>query len=490
MPSSQNTSCDEATSLLQETPGSPDQVYRGKKAPSDSHWITTVILLCGGAVLFDLSNNLGSVAEVAILEDIVCRDYYATTTANPILPSLERCKIDPVQTEIALLNGWRETFETIPAILLALPYGMLADKIGYRPVALLAFLGNAMSSNWSRVVFWLHPTLPTRALWLSAMWQILGGGPQVATSLSFSAVATITPANKRTNVFSQMTAVILTTELIAPPIGAALMTINAWIPFLASSVIAAISVIWAVFFFPAIRNRTEPASTTAHEEQPARTWYALERIRQFYNQLVQNRNAALVVASFFVTLLGTHAFGVLLQYVSKRFHISYAEASYVLPLRAGTNLVSLFILLPAGTHFLDRHQGLEVISRDKIITQVNALLMLLGCLLIFLAPNLTLLSIGVVIFGLGASFSVTARTLVTSLVDTPSLNTTYALMSVMSSIGSLVSGPLLAGVYHQGMVMGAIWLGLPFLLAAGLYGLVLIAISAVRVPSQTACSTG
>lgn len=122
-----------------------------------------------------------------------------------------------------------------------------------------------------------------------------------------------------------MTAVILTTELIAPPIGAALMTINPWIPFLASSVIAAISVIWAVFFFPAIRNRTEPASTTAHEEQPARTWYALERIRQFYNQLVQNRNAALVVASFFVTLLGTHAFGVLLQYISKRFHISYAE---------------------------------------------------------------------------------------------------------------------------------------------------------------------
>lgn len=166
------------------------------------------------------------------------------------------------------------------------------------------------------------------------------------------------------------------------------------------------------------------------------------------------------------------------------------QASYVLPLRAGTNLVSLFILLPAGTHFLDRHRGLEVISRDSIITQVNALLMLLGCLLIFLAPNLILLSIGIVIFGLGASFSVTARTLVTSFVDTASLNTTYALMSVMSSIGSLVSGPLLAAVYHQGMVMGALWLGLPFLLAAGLYGLALIAISAVRVPSQTVCSTG
>ncbi|KAF5864590.1 hypothetical protein ETB97_007148 [Aspergillus alliaceus] len=228
-------SCDEATSLLQEAPENSDLLYPGNKAP---HWITAIILLCGGAVLFDLSNNLGSVAEIAILEDIVCRDHYATTAA--ILSTSERCKIEPVQAEIALLNGWRETFESIPAILLALPYGMLADRIGYRPVALLALLGSAISANWSRVIFWFHPTLPTRALWLSALWQILGGGPQVVTSLSFSDVATISPANKRANVFSQMTAVVLTTELIAPPIGATLMTITPWIPFLASSVIAAI----------------------------------------------------------------------------------------------------------------------------------------------------------------------------------------------------------------------------------------------------------
>ncbi|KAE8336154.1 hypothetical protein BDV24DRAFT_168496 [Aspergillus arachidicola] len=274
--------------------------------------------------------------------------------------------------------------------------------------------------------------------------------------IAFRLAAGVTEsARTRTNVFSQMTAVILTTELIAPPIGAALMTISPWIPFLASYVIAAISVIWAVFLFPAIRNRTEPASTTAHEEQPDRTWYVLERITQFYSQLAQNRIVALVVASFFVALLGISYTEVRnlddLQVPGQRpmlYVVFLPQASYILPLRAATNLVSLFILLPTGTHFLDHNQGLDIILRHKILTQANAPLMLLGCLLIFLASNLILLSIGIVIFGLGASLSVTARTLATCLIATASLRTTYALMSVMSSIGSLVSGPSLVGVYY------------------------------------------
>lgn len=158
----------------------------------------------------------------------------------------------------------------------------------------------------------------------------------------------------------------------------------------------------------------------------------------------------------------------------------------MLPLRASFNLISLFLLLPAVTGYLDRKHGWEMARRDKILTQANALLMLLGCLLIFVAPNLILLSVGVVVFGLGSSFSVTARTLVTSLVEPTSLSTIYTLLSVMSSIGSLVAGPLLAGVYHLGMVLGDAWLGLPFLFAAALYGLALVAISSVRAITRAA----
>ena len=127
-----------------------------------------------------------------------------------------------------------------------------------------------------------------------------------------------------------MTAVILATELIAPPVGAALMKKNPWAPFLASSVIAIFSVLWGVLFFPAIYNQAKPASTSGHEQPPVRAWYASEGIQELYEQLSQNKNAALVVVSFFVTLVGTHAFALLLQYISKRFHTSYAEVRSLL----------------------------------------------------------------------------------------------------------------------------------------------------------------
>lgn len=113
MPSPRDPTYDETTSLLQEEPEGSAQSNLVKE-PVYPRWIITVVLLCGGAVLFDLSNNLGEVAEVAILEDIVCRDYYAKSAVNTIISAAERCKIEPIQTEIALLNGWRETFETIP----------------------------------------------------------------------------------------------------------------------------------------------------------------------------------------------------------------------------------------------------------------------------------------------------------------------------------------------------------------------------------------
>lgn len=93
----------------------------------------------------------------------------------------------------------------------------------------------------------------------------------ITTELSLVLVA---QASNKANVVSQMTAVILATELIAPPLGAALMTVIPWIPFLASSAVTAI-VNWELYFFSVIHHRTESASTT---HQPVREWHAVGRI--------------------------------------------------------------------------------------------------------------------------------------------------------------------------------------------------------------------
>ncbi|PYI35294.1 MFS multidrug transporter [Aspergillus indologenus CBS 114.80] len=430
----------ETTPLLQDTPEDPIQAQDTAKSPSSSSWVTLVVLLCGGAVLFDLANSLGSAAQTAIMENIVCKHYYSTAASGHL--DADSCKIEPIQTEIALIAGWKDTFETIPGILLGVPFGMLADRYGLVPPHF---------SPARYLVLRIIPDFRRRAA--------------VVTSLCFSAVALVCPAEQRTTVFSYMTAVAMVSDIIAPPIGAALMSIDPWVPFLGASAVGVIAFLWGLFLFPRLYN-----SQITHSEpgplgngQSSTTLPAISRVRPFIKWLSRNGNVLLVVFGFFIALLGRQAFAVLLQYTSKRFHVSYAEASYFMPLRAGVNLLSLSLLPPAVMYYLDRKFDL----------------------VIFLAPTLPLLGLGIVVFSLGSSFLVTARTLVTALVEPRSLSTVYTLIGVVSSVGMLIAGPLLAGMFHLGMVLGDVWVGLPFLVAAGFYALALAGISAVRVAVGT-----
>ncbi|PYH86731.1 MFS general substrate transporter [Aspergillus uvarum CBS 121591] len=420
----------ETTALLQDTPEEPIQAQDTAISPSSSSWVTLVVLLCGGAVLFDVANSLGSAAQTAITEDIVCKHCYSTAVSG--LLDADSCTIEPIQIEIALITGWKDTFETIPGILLGVPFGMLADRYGDRPLVLLTLLGCTL--------IWFHDTLPPRAIWFSELFQILAGAADI---------------------FSYMTAVAMVSDIIAPPIGAALMSIDPWVPFLGASAVGVIAFLWRL-----------------GNDQSSTTWPAISRVRPFIKWLSRNGNVLLVVFGFFIALLGRQSFAVLLQYTSKRFHVSYAEASYFMPLRAGVSLLSLFLLLlllllPAVTYYLDRKCEWPTAVRDKRLTQINTLLMTLGSLAIFFAPTLPLLGLGTVIFSLGSSSLVTAGPY-----------TVYTLIGVVSSTGMLIVGPLLAGMFHLRMVLGDVWVGLPFLVAAGFYALALAEIPAVRVGAE------
>lgn len=62
--------------------------------------------------------------------------------------------------------------------------------------------------------------------------------------------------------------------------------------------------------------------------------------------------------------------------------------------------------------------------------------------------------------------------MVTLPVKREALGTTYAAIAVTKSLGKMVTGPLVAAAFRRGL-----WLGLPFLLAAGLYGVAFGAVS-------------
>jgi MFS family permease len=109
----------------------------------------------------------------------------------------DNCKSPQVQGELALINGWKDTFDQLPGILLALPYGFAADRIGRKPILALSLTGLILEETAMRLIFLFHSVLPQRMIWATPAFQIIGGGPQIATAMAYAMVTDLVPSNQR-----------------------------------------------------------------------------------------------------------------------------------------------------------------------------------------------------------------------------------------------------------------------------------------------------
>lgn len=77
------------------------------------------IWLLLGAINFvaGFGSVLGDAAQTQILEEIICRQYSieAGTRLSGLSAKHQHCKIEPVQSELAIINAWGDTFAIIPS---------------------------------------------------------------------------------------------------------------------------------------------------------------------------------------------------------------------------------------------------------------------------------------------------------------------------------------------------------------------------------------
>jgi len=110
--------------------------------------VATVIII--SIFLVEIGDYMMRAPLARILENIVCRKYYESTSSFIILPIPEEdCKIGSIQGELAMLKGWDITFSCIPGLFLAVPYGVLADKYGRKLVWGLCSTGIVLSTVWA-----------------------------------------------------------------------------------------------------------------------------------------------------------------------------------------------------------------------------------------------------------------------------------------------------------------------------------------------------
>ncbi|KAM3523409.1 hypothetical protein MY4038_008209 [Beauveria bassiana] len=455
-------------------------------------------------LISDVVASVPMTPRLVIFEDIICRNYYDAWGGSGD-SRLGDCKVEPVQAELAVINGWKETFDTIPGVLVSIPYGALANHIGRTNVLVLALFGSLLSESWLALVStttspgWLPQQLPLRALWFSGIFQLIGGGGATVMAMCFTMIADMCTPQQRTTSFSYIQAAVLMSEIISIPLGSAFVSTNPWIPILGSvGILAATLVIVLLFlgrYFPSSPPKYESICGKDHDDdgnvssnpviesvaatnlqKPASASTSVNAVGHWLS-----RDVLLMLVAFFCCQLSRQFSSVLLQFSSFKFSWNYAKvlsipttpalsrASYLLPLRAGINLVVLFWVIPYLVRFFTKQRGLFQWQADKYVTLISGVCLAIGSVLIFLSADPLGLVLGQTFIALGFSFTVTARSFLTAMVEPRFMSLLYSGVTSVTYAGLIVGGPVFSTALKWGLKLGGIWIGLPFLVAAVLF---------------------
>ncbi|TGJ78963.1 hypothetical protein E0Z10_g9802 [Xylaria hypoxylon] len=471
------------------------------------------------AIVSEIGEYLYTAPRVRLFESVSCTRYYLGHDPSVVRPDgsvpESLCKVNPVQDEVASVLGWQLFFDSIPAIILPLPFGYLADTYGRKWILFTAMIGYTLT--WASTLFFigvLH--LPLQYVWFSSLFLVIGGGSAIGTTMVTTIVADVVPpklsifpvANalddvtdasineSRSTVFFYRFCAELIAECFVPPFTYVLMKRDTWTPLLVAvgfQVLATIMTLFIPETLPVALSEiksdspnSSPISSrspTRYELGTRRNW--LQQVRESFAFVTRDKTVAALVFTFLVSKVGRQSSNILFQYVSKRYGWDLSQAGLLLSLRAGVNIVLFTVILPLIINFLLAKT--HAATRDLRIGQASIVLMTIGAFIIASSASATFLIIGLVVYTLGTGFPPIIRSLVTFLVDshhesqTSDIARLYALISVLEGIGSLLAGPGMAWAFRWGISLGEFWLGLPYGFAAILFALALVTVFSIKV---------
>ncbi|KAK0730321.1 major facilitator superfamily domain-containing protein [Lasiosphaeris hirsuta] len=474
-----------------------------------------VLILCMVIVfLLELGSGMAVAPTISIMERIICRQMQGHGTGL-----FDDCdlKANPVQDYLAMLLGWQLTFESIPGLLCAVPYGILSDRWGRRPVFLLGVIGECLNTIYTCLILAFPDIFPLWTVWFAWVFTLIGGGGQLIVAMLYTFVSDVTPVADRATAFFRIMTVFLISQMVAAPLAGLLMIRSDWIPLTLSLGATALCTpaglaLPETLHLHASRGRgrrregtsvtqTGDGSDADDEEEDddtrlsklsstRRLWHkAREGLAEMWAFVVGNKSISFLMLSLIFVVLGKLVQDMLLQYATKRYGWSYSKASFLFTARSVASLVTLILVLPGASWFCFNRLAMSGVAKDISLARLSGLVQIVGCLLIAVAANGYVLAAGLIWLSLGSGMSSLVRSLMNALVEEHHVGTVNTMVSFMETAGAMIAGPLLAKSWSIGMHLGGFWIGLPFFTAGLFFTTATAILFMFRLPAGRRSST-
>lgn len=212
-------------------------------------------------------------------------------------------------------------------------------------------------------------------------------------------------------------------------------------------------------------NESMPAATDYRSQKrtiSARAYHILSKATDTTDFLWNDwRIPALLIPFVLHMVVGTIG-QLILQYLSKCFALTFSDATFIMTIKSGVQVLLLFVILPYVSATLMRIFHLSAQRKDLYLVRISLGVLTTGLLLFGLSFNISLAIISLAMASLGLGFALLLRSFVASLVEVHHVARIYSIIAILETLGQMAGAPLLAGLFKRGLALGGGWNGLPF----------------------------
>ncbi|KAI1478669.1 MFS general substrate transporter [Daldinia eschscholtzii] len=477
----------------------PGQSRSSTAAPSISetevvlswkHNPSFILSLCYLIVLVgSLAGGFQQIPMTRIYEDILCHYYYgkSPTSGGPIDEAL--CKRDAIQSELAYLFAFLEALNAGIGCLVALLWGIVADRIGRKPVYATAAVGMILHVLFIMIVGYFPDTFPTRWIWISSVAHVLGG-PPVIGACTYSIVSDIAPESSRSIAFMRVHVASLAGNLVSPALASAMISSTGpwpamWLTTMLWALTAVlITILPETFHRPLHSDETGPTTTIS-----TRVLRGFAQLKDTFS-IIRTVSVVLVLCICLLSMpvvMCTLQF--MVQYISKHYHIPLAKTGYIQSVFGIAHIVVVLLIAPGVSRLVVQPttpRFLRVANekgRDLILARWSYFIYAVGSFILGVSPSLPLFITGLIIMSLGSGSASFIKSIATSHTDVEHRSRLFSIMALLDIGSNIWATPALAGLFTLGMRLGGVWVGLPYLGVSISCILMLILALFVRAPT-------
>lgn len=395
-----------------------------------------------------------------LFERAVCRRYYRDEPSMGgsyhVLGEIDEhlCKISPIQQEVALLVGWRDSFLAIPSIFTAVFYGSLADRYGRKPILLLAGTGEMLVIAWLFFICYFDWIFNPRLSWASALFIFIGGGQRVVVAMLFTILSAQIDETHRTRYMYIMNIGPHLSGLVTPPVEAVTMSASFWLPFVVS-IGAYILMLLVILAMPEPKKQLhttraeilnvqdEPTEATTEDNQSSKISH------RPLSGMLKTPNLVICFLLYFLKRTAFMSEIFFYQYASANFDFELRQTPWFRSIKEISAIIVLSLVLPAITASFQRRYNSQAI--DLNVLRGSLVTMVVSFFTVYVALSSWFFAFGVLLCGAGEGIDPGIQGLASTFVVSDHRAMMFTILAMIDASGKIIGGPLMATLYSLGM---------------------------------------